>query len=737
MGFFGSRTRTVVGTSVIRAIEDKNLPDAIKTSLLEALLSDGDIAEYAIDGMFQGMNSRVDRAYIEAQRDYPFGMPSSVAVSARMGEPEAKVILEAIEGQSIDIIYSNIAVANSMHFAWEALVERYEYNAETNELPTLSASKGYPVYLYNLVPTIPNNYENRKLNFEALEFWGISPLAGYTPSRVAIPSMLIEQPIPLVDGNGDTLKLTIEWNEAPADKPKDIKKEVITLPAKTFNESADYIHVKYEVSGVTKYWSYALGSGTFPTLDNLLVLPYEPLGTFMPYIYFRHEARSLLDSPESEEYKASKKMAKLLGMDYDQMAEAIEENPDIADVQQAVMMFIVPVNTENEIEIKYLYEFFEKVYELQPTPESFLPWEDLGEEYRSTGSRARNAIVIQDKLFEFSLRHKGAFKRYVRGTLNSKYEKERQTKTYQETIDTGDTQSTFTRRYSVHVFKHQITKGVYEEIVVREPSSLFKVFGDRYSLGDEDDDNLIVPLDRSIVETYAYRDKEILYGRSLHYVFNSMQVIKVRWYETGFFSFLVTAVGLILSVWTAGQSLALSIAAAATSTALAVIVAVLKKLLIGLLIQQAFTLFVQIVGEELGLLIAVLAALAGAYQYIKHSGVANAPWAQELLSLSSSMSSGVQNVTSAGLVDLQEEMSAFSREVEESTKLLDNARELLENTSPISPFVIFGESPTNFYNRTIHSGNTGVKTIEAVTEYVQVALRLPEISDTLGESYGY
>ena len=85
--------------------------------------------------------------------------------------------------------------------------------------------------------------------------------------------------------------------------------------------------------------------------------------------------------------------------------------------------------------------------------------------------------------------------------------------------------------------------------------------------------------------------------------------------------------------------------------------------------------------------------------------------------------------------DLLKDASDFSKYIEEQTRLLDTAQDLLEGNNLLSPFVIFGESPDDYYNRTVHSGNIGVIGFEAVSSYVEVALTLPKLDETVGDNF--
>ena len=42
------------------------------------------------------------------------------------------------------------------------------------------------------------------------------------------------------------------------------------------------------------------------------------------------------------------------------------------------------------------------------------------------------------------------------------------------------------------------------------------------------------------------------------------------------------------------------------------------------------------------------------------------------------------------------------------------------------------QSPTDYFNRTVHSGNIGVVAIDAVSSFVESSLTLPKLNDSLG-----
>jgi len=75
-------------------------------------------------------------------------------------------------------------------------------------------------------------------------------------------------------------------------------------------------------------------------------------------------------------------------------------------------------------------------------------------------------------------------------------------------------------------------------------------------------------------------------------------------------------------------------------------------------------------------------------------------------------------------------------ELEEANKLLGGPN-LLDADLFIraEPLVIPGEGPDAFYNRTVHSGNLGAESLNFIQNFVDISLRLPEVSETTGDSF--
>ncbi|EKD22489.1 MAG: N4 gp53-like protein [uncultured bacterium] len=733
---------------MVRAIEDDLLPDAIKTGVTRAIFQNGDLPDHIMEELTGSIGLKADRMYEYAKRSYVHGLPSGQIVAASVGTAEVGAVLAALEGQQVQVDYSHLGPPNSLHIGWMQTIAQFGYNTITNELVGLKAPGGLPVYLDDMVVVVPKA-ELGQYSESALEQLGVSPLAGASPSRPGLSPGLLNSvtgftPVEAsTTATEDYVRIRGVWESQSEPDMEGIVKKTLNTVEKTIPlvdayglANEDYFHVRYLVDGVPKYWMYRVGSGTHPSLDALIGTKPETNGSFFPFAYFRFDKKSEIADTTTAAYKTSKKLVKYLGMDYDEVAAAIDENPDIKDVQQAMLIMAVPANSKDQLECRYLFSFFENLHYSR------------GNQYKSptAGAIAQfqwgdstflvSTIVIQDKRFKLSLSNRGIFKKKVAGSIGAKgtYTSGMSTETRrQEYTDQETGQVSYEAiPYKYHYYRHQITESLYEEILVVDLQLRYYIIDGHYTTGDETDDILLIPIDRSITDSYSIPDREKLYSRSLHFVFNSVQIIKVKWYQTGLFKAIITIVGIVIAVVSMQPEIAAAVLAGTSAAYLTLALIIIEKLVIGLVLGAAFKLFVKLVGIDLAFIIAIVAATYGAYQAIDAGSVAGAPWAQELIQLSTGLSKGISDNLQDMMKDLVGDYQQLSVMKDDFAKEMERTSKLLDSNNHLSPFVIFGESPNDFYNRTVHSGNIGMNGISAISNYVNVSLKLPEFYETIG-----
>lgn len=748
MGIFSSKYVTQVGTVVSRLIENSAVPESVKTGSLKALFNEGNLPDYVMEELVSSIGVRAERMYTYAESNYEHGLPSGEIYSSTQGRQQVEEVLETLEGQQVLMEYSHFGPPNTLHIGWLKLVSQYGYDQATNQLATLTAQKGAPVYLKDMVVVVPDSLAN-SFELGALDQWGTAAAAGYTPERPASSADIVSlvRPSPVYRSSTATelhLLVTYVWQSqvpvVPATVPPSfttvLNEESMVLLPSGYNDAADYFHAKYTVNGQTKYWMYQNDSGTYPTLDEVFVDSPVVSGSYFPFAYFRYNKQSVITDKTTSAYLTSKKMVKYLGLDYDLIAESIDDNPDIADVEQAMLVMGVPAVSTNDVECRYLFEYFDELfYSMGGTS---LPVLSEIEANLNSDVQAKRTIIIQDALFKMALSNDGIHKRIVAGSIGTNGAIGTHASSYVvnevETsfvdAETGFTTVTFTP-IKTHIYQRQIAVDLYEEIRVQNLKMTYFIFEEYTTTGDEEDDILLIPIDRTISSQYSIGDREVLYARSLHFVFNSRVITKIKWYQTGVFAALLVIIAIVITVYTYGADGGSLIASALGLSGTAGLIAtIIVNLAIGQILSAGFKLFVKAFGPELAMAAAIVLIVYGGYQLLQAGGVAGAPWAQALLELSTGLQKAAM---SEKFNDLLGEAESFRLYAEEQNELLETAKALLENSTALSPFVIFGEKPEDFYNRTVHYGNIGTLGITAISSYVDIALTLPTLNDTVGE----
>lgn len=743
MGLFSSEKKTYVGTSISRVIQDNLIPDAVRSGVLEALFSDGDTTESINLAITSGIAVKADQMYKYGRDHYTHGLPSGQTKGTNQGRAEVKTLLDSIEGSEVTMEYCHLGAPNLFHIARSKIITTLGYVESINRLGILSTQIGSDVYLEDL-QLVVSPEDKASISPSCFVEWGTLAAGGFTPERGGASPEFIRllPPNSIILGElgpASYMAVSYQWQYKG-----NIYKEVYKQTLEGFDKQADYFQVKYTAAGVVKYWSYKAGLGTYPTLDAVFTSPPVTTGTYFPFIHFRSNRVSESSNPYSDSYKTTKKLVKYLGIDFDQLATGINENPDIDSVEQALIMMAVPANTQNAAELQYLFSFFDSLYYSGSTRYVSEAEATQAALFAQDPNLMRRSIIIQDGRFKMAISNSGIYKKTVKGVLGpvGKHTFVYGTTEVPDTYIDQDTMLPVViyNTKGTHTYRKQITLATYEEILVVNMNQLYFVTGNYFSLADEQDEILMIPLDRSITETYKTSVKEEIYSRSLHYVFTSVQVVKVKWYQTSFFSFLMLAIAVVVTISTMGSdggALISAVLAGNTAAAVIAATALLKSIVIGYVIGLVIKQAVKVIGMEAAFILAIVAAVTAAKMTFTAGSLSGAPWAADLLRLSTGLTKGIKDLLAEDFRQLSIEYTELGLIKSESEKQLEEANKLLESSVALNPFVIFGESPNDYYNRTVHAGNVGILGFNAIESYVDIALTLPKLEDTLGENkYG-
>jgi len=756
MGLFSSKKKTKVATTVQRVIEDEQLPETVKAAVLKYILKDGSqISSYILNGLVESLAIRADRMYRFAERGkYYYGLPIARGLTATQGRDVVKQTIEAQIGEPVTLDYYEFAPINNTHVGWEVLVNHYGYNPTTNEIRALSAQEGVPVYLDDMVAVYSQQTFNQA-DSGVLSVWGVPPNSGYTPERAGILSAYVNH-TPYKVSNAATEDLVevhfIYQPEQPGNSSSPIApaRGVFGIRVEDTHPDQDgeYHQVRYTTaSGRVGYWTYRNGSGELPQVDSIYKTDFEEGGTYFPWIYYRHDKQNRVHEKyrQTDAYKSSKKLCKIIGMDYLEMGKAINSNPDIGDIEQAMVIMAVAANSQDQIDLKYLYEYFSVMY--YGSNGVLKEYLDNPAEFEGFTVRAKQAVELRDKEFRMSFKYQGISRKKRAGVIGpvGKYSGSLGKVSLSEKyFDSEGIQTERVVTIPYHSYCKQVSKGIYEEIRVYGLKVYYDIWRGKMTSAAGESDNLLIPLDRSIAGLFSLPEREMLYSRSLHNVFNTRITTKTKWYQSGWFKIVMIVVAIVLTIIYPPGGAALWAAIAAMGT-MYLVIAILTVIVIQFAISQAIQLFAEAVGAEWAMVVAVALIAYGGWQAFSKAGTVSMEAVKSAVA-NNFVQLGT-NLAKAGMgVHQTERMEAYNKEFQEfelfkETQIaeLEEVRKLLDMKTLVDPFefigeqpmIIWGEEPQDMYNRTVHSGNIGIASLDVIPQYVQQSLTLPRITESL------
>ena len=785
MGLFSSKKKTYVNTSVSRMVEDEDYVPSHKLAMLEYTMSEASNSirvadETLVDYIMSSQNNsivfraRAARNYA-SKEGYAYGLPkANLLLSKDVDIPGLlNDHLEATLGVPVHIHYGFFGPMNNLHFLREMLVRQYDYNQVTNELLSESRRIGKTCYLESAVIKYSKYTMDALIDPETLIQHGYSTESGKTDSR---PENLRAKHVPWVDNadiDNDIAVVTVSYKDGTnivkyeieldflayeaSSKPQEgglddkdtdnYEPDAITPQVEpTFDES-DYYQAFYEYSlnGVTHldYFTYRFGSGLSSKLDDAFFSEGE-LGQYFPRMYARmggmkcsHE--SLKDTPE---YKAMVGLGRKLGINWVSWVDELHKaTGSVSEISQMFMTYALPANTTDPIIIKYLYEYFAALYHKTPSRIENSKFPDLQNHYTDYAVRQGQTLFIADNGYTQQLRFSGIGYKDIVGSIGpiGTFSSGRAT----QEVSTGRGIFSSLANATSHFYRKQVTATVYREYVVHGLSTVEFVNGGHTTTSSGDSDNLLIQLDAAITHEFKVREKELLYAKSLHIVIHTIQVVKKKWYQTGIFKAIMFIIAVVIAYFTGPGGLAFYQAVA---------YAVVKTIVVSIVVNMAVKFLVVKFNLNVGIIAAVIAIIAiayGAYIGIGDTvGIAGAT-AMDMINIASqafSMSStGYKLQTIEAIKQFTETMAGLS---EEAKRLAERAKELGLDAShnpvlmmfepPIGVGIRMGESPDDYFQRSIHSGNIGTTVYHLLESSVELSTALPsqiQILNNIKEIY--
>ena len=716
MGLFSSKKITIVANSVSKVIE--NAPnDFVTDAIVSAVLNSGDIPEYIKYAYSNNYSTKVDSYLRYGKSTFYRGLPEGSSATIYNIDLDVLIpIIKAEKGQ--DIIIQNVQLANfdEQLDVYYFLQNNYGWNATDNRL--IYNSKYYT--LENILYLDKGSY-TKILIYISTDYYLSTP--GY--------SNIITYYAPKVD------------------------------PVNSL-----YYYATYLKNNKKYIWQYDALSNIYPQLSNIDSKTYY--SQYLPIVPLRLNRQSITNNRSSNEYLTTKRILDRIDLDVEDIIDGLHSNPDIADVDDAFLLYGISVYTECESCLKYLFNYFKGLSSSSTSATEFitkynsllddLEIKESDSDYsyfdpvyvikdgvsNVNTSLPENTIVINESDFQCTLTYNYIDIEVVNGRLGNigtctrSIEVEENLVFEVQDIWEDSPTNTFKVYNSKLILNKQVTETTYERMTISglvhrvTVPGTGKVLENILSEDPADPLKFYLPISYVALQELNAKDATAVLYESLIITVIAIKEEKVKWYQSGFLGFAFKIVLSIAIAWFTGYiSFELGFTEAALTVAEATVVGI-TGFVIGEAISKIFT-------GTLGVLLqaGINFYLAGGYKAFTGS-IKDLPWADIILEAVQTVFSFKSAGINSDLAELMKESSDFAALVERQQDELNKINEDLglntfydriyldDSINVFDP----NETPEAFFVRTIHTGNPGILGIDAVHNYISNSLTLPKPNTT-------
>ena len=274
--------------------------------------------------------------------------------------------------------------------------------------------------------------------------------------------------------------------------------------------------------------------------------------------------------------------------------EDFEKSLSNDQIRASAIMFTVSLDDENKNSIKYMYNLLDNLIS-------------------TTAPGSKNTSVttnnVEIKFEGFDLKTKISMTNQIKsGSIGVVGTYEYENKSIVKQVENTDSENSVYNNVAIKskILRKQINESYYNEIVINNATSYWKIEGysKKASLFGEESENCVIPLLQTAMQNFTLEESLYVMGKSLSVVILSITVVKTKWYQTGFFKFVLIVALIVITVLTAGA--ASSATAAAYTAAYG---------------AGAATLAVATTAATLGMIAGTIVALGGIVSVLSVMGV--------------------------------------------------------------------------------------------------------------------
>jgi hypothetical protein len=614
MGLF-SRDETIYVSSVIYPLgrELDKIPDMIEAAVIGSKLRNvstpGSIKSAIIDG--QGIKLR--QAYAYAAKSYYSGLPIGLGHESNSADPE---VIGLLTSEYLTTLYAPASVAvksvslvrdsNHQTIVHQQIESKYNYDFFLEIVHT--SVFGLPVESTLALSALQEDLINHpdeygwRLTFTKPDTTVVTFDEWYSKTLFTAEDDLVKNRLFIEVSIGGGPTETLSYTEGG--------------PSAALN--------LFLLNTTTN------GSGTFPGLVlkkyNRWINEWQFYGSGFPIPENVWKATTT--------WKTSKVYARKLGVDMMPLIDQIKSNPDQGEIDFVFVQPGTKIASPNQCAHEYHWNYFNRLRLSFPENKTaFDAWYAKIPEYSDSkysnfanvtlyGPPSQSVSFTDPETSGTCINMEIAW-RYITyeekvGTLAQPYETAvvRDPDSVKEVVyGKGKGRKRVTYDFTKFYIRKRLTETTYGELLVFGLWHQNYVYQGKYvasgvwdAFNDPDGDfgtGFLIPLEMETYLTLSGREQLQLAQEAMHIVFNCYKVVKEKWYETGFFKFVMLAVGFVLTVISFGSlgptigSLYGSIYAALPATLSLAAAAAIATVLTGLIVA-AVIVGVQYIAVEAG-----------------------------------------------------------------------------------------------------------------------------------------
>lgn len=511
------------------------------------------------------------------------------------------------------------------------------------------------------------------------------------------------------------------------------------------DDTKPYIIATYALDSaitLTKIWIYDRDSGVYPDLDPVDESSIQD-SSVLPIVAVRKDFVNLNDPIHATEYDSARKLLKKLELPIehiiDSLADPEDPNPpgdqQIDQIEDAFVYFGLNVYTEQTSVIRALRETFDYMEIVQTTDKITF------DQQEPTSNPTPNVFSVTEANFNAAVQYNYIDTTSTAGSIGERTFADLTITILPNSAIVGaldpDSLETYGGLPQSYITIREQFDGYYLTTVVHgltvatgiktSPGNLKFQFQELEAPSINRNPMMIPLIMTSISDMSAIHQEQVLYeGITLTVYAQDSQYLE--WYETpqflDFFQIVIIVISVVIAIYSGGS---------AANILYEIVKNLMYQYALSLALKEILKHNLSDTEQAIVITLYVVAALYGASGF---------DFNFDMLTSAETYMWAVDSTTQALMMDTALEAETLAQDTEELLAKIESRQEILEAAEStyskafdIHPLMLVRsysidsyESPEQYYERAIHTGNPGVLSLDEIAKFHSKALELPELT---------